>query len=192
MRPKTLLQVLTVGGLALAAVGPAYAQPAKCQTVQFSQAVLDKFPRVRELCLDVITRDGQEYAVVKGDLLRVSRTTARIRPILPDGSKAEPRNIAIDPARKVMVAGKAVSPVDIAVGQELSFYVKVSEPVAALEPADTAPLAPMPLPEPAAEPAPAAAPEMPKTASPLPLIGLGGLALLALGGGLGLARRRKI
>ena len=89
-----------------------------------------------------------------------------------------------------MINGEAVAPKDIAVGQEVTFYVKVSEPVAALEPADTAPLAPMPLAEeaaPAAEPTP----DMPKTASPLPLIGLGGVALLALGGVLGFFRRRQ-
>ena len=109
-----------------------------------------RFPRIREVCLDVITKDGQDYAVVKGDLLRVSSKTARIRPQLPDGTKAEARDIAIDPKRKVMVDGEAVAPKDIAVGQEVTFYVKVSEPVAALEPADTAPLAPMPLAEEAA------------------------------------------
>lgn len=191
MQSHTTIKVLTFAALVFAMLEPAaYAQSAKCQTVQFSQAVLDRFPRIREVCLDVITKDGQDYAVVKGDLLRISSKTARIRPILPDGSKAEARDIAIDPKRKVMVAGEAVAPRDIAVGQEVTFYVKVTEPVAALEPADTEPLAPMPLVEetaPAAEPVP----EMPKTASPVPLIGLGGLALLGLGGALGLIRRRR-
>jgi hypothetical protein len=187
MRSKTIVTALTVAGLAIATAGPAYAQPARCQTVQFSPAVVQKFPRIREVCLDVMTKDGQDYAVVKGDLLRVSSKVARIRPLLPDGTKAEARDIAIDPNRKVMVGGKALAPRDIAVGQEVTFYVKVSEPVAELEPADTEPLAPMPLPE---QTVAAPAPAMPKTAGPLPLIGLGGLALLALGGVLGFVRRR--
>jgi hypothetical protein len=190
MRSKSLVQLLSVGALALAAAVPAYADAAQCQTVEFSAAVLERFPRIREACLDVITKDGQEYAVLKADLLRVSRTSARLRPILPDGTRAEARTIAFDPARRVMVDGRAVRPSELAVGQVISFYVKVTEPVATFEPADEAPLAPMPLPaeEPAeAEPAPA----MPATASPLPLIGLTGLALLALGGGIGLARRRR-
>lgn len=189
MRSKSLIQLLSVGALALAAAVPAYADAAQCQTVEFSAAVLERFPRIREACLDVITKDGQEYAVLKADLLRVSRTSARLRPILPDGTRAEARTIAFDPARRVMVDGRAVRPSELAVGQVISFYVKVTEPVAAFEPADEAPLAPMPMPveEPAAEPAP----EMPATASPLPLIGLTGLALLALGGGIGFARRRR-
>ena len=95
MRSKTIVKALTVAGLALATVGPAHAQPARCQTVQFGAAVLQRFPRIREVCLDVITKDGQDYAVVKGDLLRVSSTTARIRPKLPDGTKAEARDISM-------------------------------------------------------------------------------------------------
>jgi hypothetical protein len=190
MRSKSIIQLLSVGALALAAAVPAYADAARCQTVEFSAAVLERFPRIREACLEVITRDGQEYAVLRADLLRVSRTSARLRPILPDGTRAEARNIAIDPARRVMVDGRAVRPSELAVGQVLSFYVQVTEPVAAFEPADEAPLAPMPLP--AEEPAAAEpAPEMPATAGPLPLIGLTGLALLALGGGIGFARRRR-
>ncbi len=165
MRSKTVVKALTVGGLAIATAGPAYAQPAKCQTAQFGAAVVQKFPRIREVCLDVITKDGQDYAVVKGDLLRVDSKTARIQPLLPDGTKAEARDISIDPKRNVMVDGKAVAPKSIAVGQEVTFYVKVTEPVAALEPADTAPLAPMPLP---AETAAGPVPATPQTASPPP------------------------
>jgi hypothetical protein len=190
MRSKSLVQILSAGALALAAAIPAYADAAKCQAVEFSPAVLERFPRIREACLDVITKDGQEYTVLKADLLRVSGTSARLRPILPDGTKAEARNVAFDPARRVMVDGKAVRPSELAVGQVISFYVKVSEPVAALEPAADEPIAPLPMP--AEEPAAAApAPEMPATASPLPLIGPTGLALLALGGGIGFARRRR-
>lgn len=190
MKSRTLVQLLAVGTLALAAAVPAYAQASGCQTVEFSAAVLERFPRIREVCQDVITRDGQEYAVVKADLLRVRGTTARLRPILSDGSRADAMNISFDPARRVMVDGRGVRPSELAVGQTLSFYVKVTEPVAAFEPGDDAPLAPVAMP--AAEPAEEEpAPPMPATASPLPLIGLTGLALLALGGGLGYARRRR-
>lgn len=191
MRSKFTVPLLSAGLLATVAFAPApaLAQASKCQSVQFGEATLARFPRIREVCLDVITRDGQEYAVVKGDLVRVSSRTARIRPKMPDGSHEAARDIPIQSGRKVMVDGKAVAPTNLAVGQELTFYVKVTEPVAALEPADSEPLAAMPLPEPAAEPAPE--PAMPTTASPLPLIGLGGLTLLALGGGLSLVRRRK-
>ena len=165
MQSKTIVKALTVAGLALATAGPAYAEPARCQTVKFSEAVVIRFPRIREVCQDVVTKDGQDYAVVKGNLLRITSTTARIQPKMPDGTKGMARDLSYDPNRMVMVEGKAMKPKDIAIGQELTFYVKVTEPVAALEPADTAPLAPMPLP---AEPAAAPAPATPKPASPPP------------------------
>jgi hypothetical protein len=104
-------------------------------------------------------------------------------------------SIPMHPERRVLVEGKPVLPADLAVGQVLTFYVQVTEPVAVVLPADEAPIEALPsaAPEAASELAAtaelAAAPEMPATASPLPLIGLTGLLLLALGGGLGYARR---
>lgn len=58
------------------------------------------------------------------------------------------------------------------------------EPVAAAEPAP-------PPPPPAPEPEPEPVKELPKTASPLPLAGLSGGALLLLGAGLSALRRRR-
>ncbi len=58
--------------LGLSVLPAANAQQSKCQTVQFSDSVLQRFPHAREACLDVITRNGEEYAVFKADLLRVS------------------------------------------------------------------------------------------------------------------------
>jgi len=81
----------------------------------------------------------------------------------------------------------AVLPRDASVGKELTFYVKVNEPVASLESADGS-LATGAISEPATD---TTTPDMPKTASPLPLIGLSGLALLVLGGGLSRLRRQR-
>jgi LPXTG-motif cell wall-anchored protein len=62
------------------------------------------------------------------------------------------------------------------------------EPVAELE---AKPMEPVAEPAPMPEPAPAAEPvELPRTASPLPLIAVGGLTSLLAGLGLGLRRRR--
>ena len=195
MRTKTLVKFLSAGGLALATLsGPVYADPAQCQTVEFKAAVLARFPRIREVCQDVVNREGQDYAVVKGQLVRIGldNKQAHIKPILPDGTKADTMPIAMHPERKVMVDGNAVLPADLAVGQTLTFFVKVTEPVAVVEPADEAPIAAMPFPEVtdvSQEVAPP--PAMPRTASPLPALGLGGLVLLALGGGIRRFRARQ-
>jgi len=191
MRNRTV-KLLSAGALALAAMsGPVQADPAKCQTAVFDAAVQARFPRIREVCLDVVTKDAQDYAVVKGQLVRIgfNNELAHLKPILPDGTKADTMSIPMHPDRKVLVDGNQVLPKDLTVGQTLTFYVKVSEPVAMVLPADNAPLEPLPVPE--AETEMAAAPSMPKTASQLPLIGLAGLALLALGGALRRVRKSE-
>jgi hypothetical protein len=67
------------------------------------------------------------------------------------------------------------------------------EPAPAPQPAVTRP-APEPTPTPAPAPPPRATPvrELPKTASPLPLVGLTGLAAVGLGTALRVARRRLL
>ena len=66
-----------------------------------------------------------------------------------------------------------------------------AEPMPVIEP-PVEPLAPEPVAEPVAEPVPEPAPaELPRTATPLPLIAIGGLTSLLAGLGLGLLRRRS-
>jgi hypothetical protein len=191
MRSSTRL-ALCAAILGLSVFPSANAQQSKCQSVQFSDSVLQRFPRAREVCLDVITRNGEEYAVFKADLLRVSGQSARMRAKLPDGTHAPAQTIRIDPKRRVLVDGKPIRPDQLAVGQEITAYVKVTEPVLALAPADAGePLVTQPIEN--AGPARVASaedsPQMPTTAGPLPLLGGSGLLLLAIGGALGLVRR---
>jgi hypothetical protein len=174
--------------LTLTVAPGAYAQSSACQTVKFSDSVLQRFPRAREACLDVITRDGEQYAVFKADLLRLSGNTARIRAKLPGGERAPAQSIRVDPKRRVLVNGKGVAPSQLAIGQELTAYVKVTEPAATLAPEDDGALAAMPLED--AEFDQMASASMPATASPLPLLGAIGALLLAVAAILGFMRSR--
>jgi LPXTG-motif cell wall-anchored protein len=71
---------------------------------------------------------------------------------------------------------------------EISYTV---EPMPVIEP-PYEPLAPEPVAEPAVEPVPEPEPaELPRTATPLPVIAVGGLTSLLVGLGLGLLRRRS-
>ena len=152
------------------------AQTASCQNVQFSQAVLAKFPRAREACLDVINRDGKDYAVYKAELLRVySDDRVKVRFKLPDGGQADSRTINTSRSFRVMVKGKSVPLSEVPTGQELTAYVHVTEPVIALAPAtETEPLQPVPMEDEQEQVA-----AMPTTASLWPTVGLLGLAGLA-------------
>ncbi|HZF14479.1 MAG TPA: LPXTG cell wall anchor domain-containing protein [Steroidobacteraceae bacterium] len=164
-------------------------QPAACQTVQFSAEVLARFPRIRDACLDVISRDGVQYAVVKVYLVRTSSSGVTVRVNLPDGTRSEPRFIKTDPKFRVLVDKQPTRVQDLAVGQELSTYIKVTDPMIALEPAEaTEPVALTPLAD-TPPPAPEGAP-LPVTGSLMPTLGLAGAILLCLALALRVFRRR--
>lgn len=177
----------------LAAAQVAQAQQADCRTVEFSAAVTEKFPRVREACLDVIERQGQLLAVFKADLLRVSGNKVRIRAKLPGGGQADAQTVQVPPERRVLVDGKKYRVDELALGQELTIYARVDEPLAALVPADTSepidfvPIEVEPVRVASAEPA------MPTTARQRPALGLLGALLVCLGVAIELIRRvRKL
>jgi hypothetical protein len=176
----------------VAAVTDVQAQQMTCKTADFSEEVLARFPRVREGCLEITERNGEPYALYKAEVVRVRSDGVDVRFKLPDGSKSERRYIKTRPEFRVLIEGKATRVRDLGVGQDLTAYVKVREPVVALaQPAD----------EPVADPAPLEAVEpavetrvaeaMPQTAGPLPLLALLGSGLVLLAGGMRRLRRRS-
>lgn len=185
---------LVVGSLVLAMM-PVVAgaqQPAVCERVEFSQDVLTRFPNIRQACLDVIQRDGQEFAVVKADLIRTTARRITVRVKLPDGTRSDPRTISVDRGFRINIDGRPTRIEDVAVGQEITAYVNVRDPGIALAPAEPSQaivFTPVPA-EPEPEAVASAEPEMPKTATQLPLLGAFGVALLALGAGFAFLRRR--
>jgi hypothetical protein len=189
MRRSTYLSIIGVTAVLGGVAAPALA--ADCAAAQFSQAVLDRFPNIRMVCSEIIEKDGQQYAVVKGDLVRTGSNAVYMKFKLADGTKSDTRKIETKPDFRVKIDGKPVSVRNLAVGQELTAYVKVSDPVIALEPAVASdPIDAYPIEE--AGPAMAAnTAEMPRTASPMPAVaGLGAL-LLAFAGMLTFLRIRR-
>jgi hypothetical protein len=193
MKPFAIL-----GSLALAlipALGLAQ-NPAACQRVEFSPEVLARFPNIRTACLDVITKGGQQYAVVKADLVRSTSRRMTVRVKLPDGTHSDPLGINIKPNERVNVGGKPTPIQDVAIGQELTAYFSVKDPGIALEPleevevVELTPIPETPEPGPATALASTAEPEMPRTATRLPLAGTIGFVLLLIGAGLAILRRR--
>lgn len=189
MRRSTYLSIIGVTVVLGGVAAPALA--VDCANAQFSDAVLARFPNIRAVCSEVITKDGQEYAVVKGDLVRTGNNAVYMKFKLPDGTKSDTRKIQTRPEFRVKIDGKPVSVRNLAVGQELTAYVKVSEPVMALEPAEASdPVASYPMEE--AGPAMAAnTADMPRTASPMPAVAGFGALLLAFAGMLTFFRLRR-
>jgi hypothetical protein len=189
MRRSIYLSIIGITAVLGGVAAPALA--ADCATAQFSDAVLARFPNIRAVCTEVIEKDGQQYAVVKGDLVRTGTNAVYLKFHLADGTKSDTRKIETRPEFRVKVDGKPVSVRNLAVGQPLTAYVKVSDPVIALEPAEpTESLASYPIEE-AAPAMTANTAEMPRTASPMPAIASLGALLLAFAGMLTFLRIRR-
>lgn len=124
----------------------AWAQAPTCKTVEFGQRVIEAVPDVRDLCLRIEERDGQQFAVVEAEVSRVYKSNAmQVRFKRPDGSKSSTRYFKTAPERRILIEGKPTRVQDLVVGQELTTFIHVKEPVIAPEPAAASdPLDPVP------------------------------------------------
>jgi hypothetical protein len=169
---------------------------AACQSVQFSAEVLSRFPGAPKSCLDVISRDGQQYAVFKAQLEDVRGNSLRVRVKNQDGSYGERKTIQARSGRQVLIDGKTYPVSELAPNQEITAYVRVDRPLVALAPAsESEPVDAEPLMESPPEDEPvrlssAQTPTMPETASPLGVLPLAGAFCLLLALGLMIWRMR--
>lgn len=169
--------------LALIATATLAQNPTDCAAVKFSDDVLERFPRAQEACQDVISRDGQDYAVINARLIEVRGNTMRVRFRHPDGSMGPTQSVTPPRDFRVLINGTPTRVADLAPNQDLKAYVQVSRPVMALEPADSAQslvIVPLVAEEELAEDSERtrlaeADPEMPGTAGPTPLFAAFGL-----------------
>lgn len=147
-----------------------------CGAMEFSEAVLARFPNAPRACLDVVNREGDAYGVFKANIVRVQEMGNEIdlRFKLPDGSKSDVRKLKTSPDLRVMVRGKPTRVNDLVVGDEITAYVKMHEPVLALAPAEESEAPQFNPILPAEEPQQRVAAAMPTTASYTFLIGLAG------------------
>ena len=175
---------VTVGAiLALVAAAAQAQNPQACAAVQFSDDVLERFPRAREACLDVISRGGQDYAVFDARLVQVRGNTMRVRFRLPDGSLGPTQSITPPSDFRVLIDGRPTRVNELAPNQDLKAYVEVGRPMMALEPADSGQslvIVPLVAEEEVVEEADRtrlaeADPQMPHTAGPAPIFAAFGL-----------------
>jgi hypothetical protein len=194
MRTQRAAACCAIGALSgFSALAYGQAEPVNCETAKFTEDVLERFPRIHDACHDIIQKPDGPYAIIKADITRVRKDGMDVRFVLRDGEKSEVRQLDTQPDFRVQVQGQPYEVKDLAVGQHLTAYVKVSAPVVALEqPPNERSAPPMPL-QGNAPPPPApthVASAMPKTASPIPTFTLIGIALICVAGGLRRIRRR--
>jgi len=189
---------ITLAAVLLAATVSIQAQnTAACQSVRFSDEVLERFPGAPASCLDVITREGTQYAVFKAQLTDVRGSDVRVRVKNPDGTHGETKTIRTKPGRKVLINGQPYPVSELAADQEITVYVRVDRPMIALAPvSESDPLDATPLMQPERETqairvSSAGQPSMPHTASPIGAVALLGQFCLAAGLGLMVIRKRR-
>ena len=191
-----MMHVLRLAALAtvvVASTASVQAQNAACKGVRFSEDVLSRFPGAPASCLDVIERDGQQYAVFKAQLEEVRGNNLRVRIKNPDGSNSAVTSIATKPGRKVLIDGKPYPVSELAADQELTAYVRVDRPMIALAPAtESEPLDAVAFADDGpVRVASTGSPTMPHTASSLGVVALLGQFSLAVALAMALVRKRK-
>lgn len=180
--------------LALSWTQSTFAQQANCRDITFTGPIAREFPNARDACLDVVTRaDGRQYAHFHARVRNVRGNTVEAEFKLPDGSYGRPVSVTPDSNARVRIGGRSYRYNELSRGQELDVYLPpdrweiavasntevdfiVAEEITLFvlgQPAQTV-----------------AANTLPRTASPLPLIGALGGALTALGFGVAVIRRR--
>ncbi len=200
---KCLPSILSI--LALGAGAAAFAQGdtdraftatgTRCEDVTWSQDSLAKYPRIASACQGVTERNGKYYVKFQGRVERLTNAGRTLTIQFKDGDRVTvtpPRDMSVD------ISGTKTPMHHLERGTLLTFYVPQDQLAAEFAPENalevTPPLKISP-PEPqrvALVPHAtmgAAAPALPKTASPLPALGLCGVLLAALGALLTMMRR---
>jgi hypothetical protein len=167
---------------------------ASCRDVTFTGPVAREFPDARDACLGVEMREGRPYAHFQARITNVRGNTVGAEFKLPDGTYGRPISFTPDADSRVRIAGRSYRWSELSRGQELDVWLPPDR-WEIVVPADSESLAAAPTVAAFAisEPSPAlAANTLPRTASVLPLVGVLGGLLAALGFVVAGIRRRFV
>lgn len=179
-----LATVSLIGGLA--ATQSAVAQGG-CGAVTFTGSVAAQFPEASNACLEIVTRENKQYAHFKGEIVSVSGSQVRARFKLPNGEYSQTYSFTPKSGSRVRIAGQNYRFSDLQKGQTLDVYVPPDR--WEFDIPDTESFAAAPTVE-TYRVTTVTVGSLPHTASPVPMVGLLSVVLLALGTGLTFIRRR--
>ena len=178
--------------LALSWTQSTLAQPS-CSELNFTGPVAREFPQARDACIDVVERDGREFAHFQARIRNVRGGTVEAEFKMPDGTYSRPISVTPDPSSRVRIGGRDYRWRDLSRGQELDVWLppdrwEIAVPEDPEQQFAAAPaVAVFVISEPTTT---LAANTLPRTASPVPLMGALGALLAALGFGVAAIRRR--
>jgi hypothetical protein len=154
-----------------------------CDDIEFSGDIASTYPNVDEFCREIVERDGESYAKLQARVTHPGYSTLGVQFQRPDGSWGDSINITPPSDFRVQMGGRSYRVRDLERRQEMNVYLKegrewnmamapVDEPPPALEEVVVLYVV---------EERPEEDTALPKTASLVPLVGLIGAGLLALG-----------
>jgi hypothetical protein len=131
---KRLIAILSV--LPLLAIGNAASaqMDLTCDDIQFTNAVLSRYPDARNGCIDVVVADGELFAKMTVELLRTGTNRAVFRFKHPDGSFGPTQRADLDPDWRAEIGGREYRIRELQRGQELNLYLPSDRWEADLEP----------------------------------------------------------
>ena len=184
MKKTTSLIASSALLVAMFTAAPAQAQ-VTCDDIDFTGPQAQRFPELRNACLGVVTRDGRNYAKFTAELQRIAGNTVYAKFKLPAGGMSDTYKFDVPSDSRVTVDGRQYRYRDLGKGTEVNLYIpddRWEVHVPATEDFATATTVAVATPALTTdEEADDMVAALPKTASPLPLIGLMGGLLTSLG-----------
>ena len=154
-----------------------------CGDIEFSDEINQRFPGAKEACIEIVERDGRQYAHFEAEIVRVRGNTVEAQFKAPDGTVSNPIAFTPPSGARVSIAGRSYRYSELDRGQELDVWLPPDRWEIAV-PRDTSAdfataqvVTPVPLEEPSTELA-----ALPATASRLPWLAVLGLVFLGFGG----------
>ena len=187
MKKTTSLIASSALLVAMFTAAPALAQTQlTCDDIDFTGPASQRMTQaeMRAACLGVVERDGRNYAKFTAELQRIAGTTVYAKFRLADGKMSDTYKFDLPPDARVSVDGRQYRYRDLGKGAEVNLYVPEDRweiHVADTEDFATATTAAATTAAVVHDDSDDMVAALPKTASPLPLIGLMGGLLTSLG-----------
>ena len=94
-----------------------------CNDITFTGPVAREFPDARKACLDVVEREGRDFAHFQARIRNVRGGTVEAEFRMPDGTYSRPITVTPDPSARVRIEGRDYRWRDLSRGQELDVWL---------------------------------------------------------------------
>lgn len=159
-----------------------------CSSVQWSERALATYPTIASACQGVEERNGKKYVKFEGTLKKNVNRGEQLVVNFKDGGEV---TLTPPPETSLYINGKRTPASELERGSELKFYIAEDRLAAQFPETETQSARLVVVPIVVREQPQESLAALPSTASPLPLVALGGLLSLGLGALLRFSRRDR-